>query len=146
MVKDHSAREETRWRHFMGYFLLAAKDPCYTSRGALAGTEVAHWDRSDEVLHHERTLCHWSTSQNERMNAKRNTSKTTSASGDVCRWVVCDSCSLTPRYSVGHNDTKRRLVVGEAMVPVLLYYHTRALWSRAPPTPWQIIIFPGPSV
>ena len=54
MVKNHSAREETRCHHYMGYtFRLAVSvllyapfhthdstyhDLCYTSRGALAGT------------------------------------------------------------------------------------------------------------
>ena len=58
MVKDHSAREETRFSH-MGYsFRLAARvllyapshrqdstyhGLCYTSRGALLEREIAQW-------------------------------------------------------------------------------------------------------
>ena len=74
MVKDHSdsEREETRCRH-MGYsFRLAARfllyapshrqdstyhGLCYTSRGALAGMRNSSMkDRSDDPLHHERTV------------------------------------------------------------------------------------------
>ena len=72
MVKDHSDREETRYRH-MGYsFRLAARvliyvpshrqdstyhGLCYTSRGTLAGMRNGSiWsimkDRSDDPSHH----------------------------------------------------------------------------------------------
>ena len=75
MVKDHSAREETRCHHMGCSFRLAARvllyasshrqdntyhSLCYTSRGALAGTMK---DRSDDPSHHERTLCHRATSR-----------------------------------------------------------------------------------
>ena len=76
LFNDTLKREETRCRH-MGYsFRLTAKvllyapsnrqddtyhSLCYTSRGALAGREIAQWvhpmkDRSDDSSHHERTL------------------------------------------------------------------------------------------
>ena len=73
-------RDETRCRHIGYSFRLAARvllyapshrqdstyhGLCYTSRGALAGREIAQWvhpmkDRSDNPSHHERTLLPWS--------------------------------------------------------------------------------------
>ena len=68
MVKDHSAREETRCRHVDFYFLLSARvilyrqdntyhGPCGTSRGALSGTRNSFRRMSE---HCSRTLCSWS--------------------------------------------------------------------------------------
>ena len=69
-------RKETRCHHIGYSYRLTARvllyapshrqgntyhGLCYTSRGALAGTRIAQWvhpmkDRSDDPLHHERTL------------------------------------------------------------------------------------------
>ena len=66
MVKDHSDSEKGNPLppHRL-LFLINSKGSficlCYTSRGALAGTEIAQWvhstkDRSNDPSHHERTL------------------------------------------------------------------------------------------
>ena len=69
MMKDHSAREETRCRHIGYCFRLAARvllyassyrqdntyhGLCYTNRGTLAEREIAQWvNRFDDISHHE---------------------------------------------------------------------------------------------
>ena len=73
-------REEIRCRHIGQSFRLAARvllyapshrqdstyhGLCYTSRGTWMEREIAQWvhpmkDRSDDPLHHERTLLPWS--------------------------------------------------------------------------------------
>ena len=67
MVKDHSVKEETRCRHYMGYsFRLAARvllyasshrqdntyhDLCYTSRGALVGARTPINEENKEMFY-----------------------------------------------------------------------------------------------